>query len=100
MPDIYHITTRTEWQLAKEKGAYEAASLQTEGFIHCCDLKQMRGVLKRYYAGQKNLLALVINTELLKAPCKYEMAPSVNEEFPHVYGPINIDAVEEVMSLT
>jgi uncharacterized protein (DUF952 family) len=100
MPDIYHITTRAEWTAAKEKGSYEAPSLATEGFIHCCELKQMRGVLKRYYEGKKNLVALEINTDLLQSPLRYEKAPSVNEDFPHVYGPINVNAVEEVMSLT
>lgn len=99
MAEIYHITTKKEWQEAKKKGSYEAASLATEGFIHCCELKQLRGVVKRYYAGQKGLVALLIDTEILKSPLKYELSPSVNEEFPHIYGPINVDAVEDTLEL-
>ena len=99
MAEIYHITTKKEWQEAKKKGSYEAASLATEGFIHCCELKQLRGVLKRYYEGQKGLVALLIDTELLKSPLKYELAPSVNEGFPHIYGAINVGAVEDTLEL-
>jgi uncharacterized protein (DUF952 family) len=42
---------------------------------------------------------LVINTEKLTSELKYELAPSVNENFPHIYGPINLDAVIDVMEL-
>ena len=36
---------------------------------------------------------IVIDTEKLTSPLKYELAPSINENFPHVYGSINVDAV-------
>ena len=93
---IYHITSIPEWEEAKQKGFYEAPSLHTEGFIHCSEADQVKGVLERYYAGKNNLLKLVIDTEKLSAPLKYELAPSVNENFPHIYGPINLDAVVQV----
>jgi uncharacterized protein (DUF952 family) len=99
MATIYHITTKAAWKAAKEKGFYEAESLATEGFIHCCELKQMRGVLKRYYEGQKSLLALTIDTELLEVPLKYEPSPTVKDDFPHIYGPIPVTAVVEDMDL-
>ena len=96
MAIIYHITTQTEWQQAQEKGYYEAPSLHTEGFIHCSKEGQVAGVLERYYGGQKDLLKLVIDTEKLEHRLVYELAPSVDEEFPHIYGPINLDAVQRI----
>jgi uncharacterized protein (DUF952 family) len=90
---IYHVTSKNEWELALEKGYYEAPSLASEGFIHCSTEGQVAGVLERYYAGQTGLLKLVIDPLKLEHPLKYELAPSVNEEFPHVFGPINLDAV-------
>lgn len=93
---IYHVTTKQAWSAAREKGYYEAPSLQSEGFIHCSKAEQVRGVLERYYSGQSNLLKLVIDPVRLAAPLKFELAPSVNEEFPHVYGTINLDAVVNV----
>lgn len=90
---IYHITSTTLWELAKETGYYEAPSLADEGFIHCSQRHQVAGVLERYYQGVGDLILLVINTNLLQQEWKYELAPSVNEEFPHIFGPINLDAV-------
>jgi uncharacterized protein (DUF952 family) len=93
MPVIYHITTKQDWQTAQERGSYIAPSLATEGFIHCSEEQQLRGVLERYYKGKTDLVKLVIDTSELQPELKYELAPSVNEIFPHVFGPINLDAV-------
>ena len=99
MAFIYHITTKQEWGLAKEKGYYTAPSLETEGFIHCSEEEQVSGVLERYFSGKEDLIKLVIDVEKLNSGLKYELAPSVNESFPHVYGPVNLDAVISVQTL-
>ena len=96
---IYHVTTKQEWDEAKQKGFYAAPSLETEGFIHCSEAQQVDGVLKRYYQGKDALLKLVIDPQKLNPELKYELAPSVNENFPHVYGPINLDAVVSVQEV-
>jgi uncharacterized protein (DUF952 family) len=93
---IYHVTNNTDWAKAQEQGFHSAASLETEGFIHCSRPEQVAGVLKRYFTGVPGLLLLNIDEEKLTAPWKYEMAPSVQEEFPHIFGPINLDAVIKV----
>lgn len=93
---IYHVTTREAWYTALKKGFYEAPSLQAEGFIHCSELQQVDGVLQRYFKGKNNLVKLVLDPELLQSNVKYELAPSVDQKFPHVYGCINLDAVVSV----
>ena len=94
---IYHITTQAAWDAAKELGYYEAASLDTEGFIHLSTAEQVPGTLERFFAGQTNLVKLVIQPEKLTHTLKYEIAPSLNVAFPHVYGIINLDAVTETI---
>lgn len=94
---IYHITTAEEWKQANINGFYEAASLETEGFIHCSTETQVKGVLERYFKGKTNLLKLVIDTDKLTAELRFEPAPSINEEFPHIYGTLNLDAVIGVL---
>jgi uncharacterized protein (DUF952 family) len=96
---IYHITTRQEWEAALSKGGYEAAGQATEGFMHCSKADQIAGVLERYYAGRTGLLKLHIDPARLTSPLIYELAPSVNQPFPHLYGPLNIDAVVEVTEI-
>ncbi|HQV07249.1 MAG TPA: DUF952 domain-containing protein [Chitinophagaceae bacterium] len=99
MPLIYHITTAGEWAAAKEKGMYEAKSLQAEGFIHCSFDNQVEGVLERYFAGKKDLVKLVIDPEKLTGKLLFDWSKSIADTFPHVYGPINTDAVIEVIRL-
>ncbi|RYY48054.1 MAG: DUF952 domain-containing protein [Chitinophagaceae bacterium] len=96
---IYHVTTNAAWTAAKERGRYEHPSLEQEGFIHNCSREQLAGVLDRYYKNTGDLLLLHINEQLLEAELKYELAASVNEEFPHVFGPINMDAVVNTEAL-
>ncbi len=96
---IYHVTKKQDWAAAVAKGAYEAPSLFTEGFIHNSSKEQVSAVLQRYYKNEVDLVLLHIDEALLTAPLKYELAPSVNEMFPHIFGPININAVVNVETL-
>src|SRR5215208_1033212 len=104
---IYHITSRAAWNEARERGDYRAESLETEGFIHCSTETQVVPVAEKYYQGQHDLFLLVIEPSLLSSDLKWE-APSdgapppgvaEGELFPHVYGPINLEAVVQVIDL-
>ncbi len=96
---IYHVTTKQQWEAALRKGCYEAPSLASEGFIHMSRQQQVAGVLQRYYQNTPDLLLLHINETKLTAELKFELAPSVNEEFPHLYGPLNLEAVAGVAEI-
>jgi len=96
---IYHITTKLEWENALNQGFYAAPSLPVEGFIHCSKLSQVQGVLERYYTGKTDLVKLVIDTTKLTHKLQFDYSSSVNEEFPHVYGVINLDAVVDVIPI-
>ncbi len=96
---IYHVTTKSEWAMAMSIGKYEAPSLHTEGFIHLSKQDQVAGVLDRYYKGVNDLVLLHIDETLLTAELKYELSPSVNQEFPHLFGALNVEAVVNVVFL-
>ncbi len=96
---IYHITTQEVWAKAKETGSYETPSLKEEGFIHCSELSQVEDIKSRFYAGVQDILLLTIDTEKLTSQLIFEWSPSVQNTFPHVYGPINLDAVVDVASV-
>jgi uncharacterized protein (DUF952 family) len=100
MAIIYHICYQADWQLARERGVYEAASLKEEGFIHCSQEEQLEGVLQRYFKDKKGLVKLSIDTSLLESRLIYEWSPSLTETFPHVYGPIQLQAVIETASIS
>ena len=93
---IYHVTTSKEWASAEEKGFFEAPSLHSEGFIHMSTINQVEGVLSRYYKNIPDLVLLHVEESALIAELKYELSPSMNQEFPHIFGPINLNAVVKV----
>ncbi len=104
---IYHITSRQAWNEARERGDYRAESLETEGYIHCSTESQVLPVAQNFYKGKNDLYLLVIEPALLASDLKWEppsggTPPSGIPEgdlFPHIYGPINLDAVIQVFDL-
>jgi uncharacterized protein (DUF952 family) len=95
---IVHITSRSHWQKAQQLGVYEAESLQVEGFIHFSTIEQVVDTANRFFSGQSDLVLLCVNNQLITAEIKYEEVPNVGI-FPHVYGALNLDAVEKVIDL-
>jgi uncharacterized protein (DUF952 family) len=93
---IYHVVKKSSWDAALQQGFYEADSLVSEGFIHLSTKEQVAAVLQRYYQNQNDLVLLHVEESKLTAELKYELAPSVNEMFPHLFGRLNMEAIEEV----
>jgi uncharacterized protein (DUF952 family) len=99
MPEILHITPRARWEEAVAKGEYQGDTLAAEGFIHCSTAGQLPRVAETFYKGQAGLVVLRIDPEKLKTPLRWERPPDSDERFPHVYGPLNLDGVVEVVPL-
>ena len=110
---ILHITSRDAWKAAQQSGQYTAPSLTSDGFIHCSTRAQVLSVAEKFYNGQTGLVILVIDPTRLFSDLKWEApfdgappagrtpTPSAgvpaSEMFPHIYGPINLDAVVQVL---
>ncbi|OTY49163.1 hypothetical protein BK748_28180 [Bacillus thuringiensis serovar graciosensis] len=93
---ITKVITKRNWEIAKINGEINEASLKEEGFIHCSFLEQALKVAGKYFGHEEDVLLLTIDPILLKAETKYELA-SNGQEYPHVYGAINIDAIIDVV---
>ena len=89
---IFHITTPEAWERQKASGSYRHASLESEGFIHCSDENQGEPTWRRIFGAAPGLVVLEIDVECLASELRYEEGEP-GEFFPHVYGPINVDAV-------
>jgi uncharacterized protein (DUF952 family) len=96
---IYHVTTRSWWEAAQQAGKLSSPRFEEEGYIHCSTAQQVPGVLQRYFANQTDLVKLTLEKDKIQPPLVYELAGSLNEVFPHVHGPINLDAVVAVTYL-
>ncbi|WP_128376290.1 DUF952 domain-containing protein [Streptomyces cavernae] len=98
---IYHVIPRETWDAQPDR-PYEPASLAEEGFVHCsADEQTTLAVVNAFYRdAPRPLLALMVDEVRLTARLAWEEAippppPGVAEgtSFPHVYGPVNRDAV-------
>lgn len=101
---IFHITTNKAWLAAQTQGFYAHDSLSAEGFIHCSTSQQILAVADAFYRGQSGLVLLDIRPNQLQSEIRWEppaeslpLQMRTNELFPHVYGPINLDAVDQVV---
>ncbi len=99
---IFHITTLDMWDRAVLDGAYRPPSLEAEGFVHLSTAPQVEATANLYYAGKTDLLLLSVDPERLRAELRYE-APAGSgmrdDLFPHLYGPLNVDAVVKTVKL-
>jgi uncharacterized protein (DUF952 family) len=106
MATIYHLALPEYWEAAQSSGSYDQSTLgltlADEGFVHCSTASQWPIVRQAFYGAIDGpLLLLEVDEELLGSPVVREVGnPESGEEFPHVYGPINTDAVVRVTELS
>ncbi|WP_432149771.1 DUF952 domain-containing protein [Streptomyces sp. bgisy029] len=108
---LLHLAEAPRWEAARGTGTYEMSTrgrtLQEEGFIHLSLPSQLPGVARMLYGdgggsedgdgdGGHDLVVLVVDPARLTAPVRYEAMKPGGEEFPHLYGPLPVDAVVEV----
>ncbi|MEV7191980.1 DUF952 domain-containing protein [Streptomyces sp. NPDC093510] len=103
MTRLLHITERALWDAARKTGTYEMSTrgktLSEVGFIHCSLPEQLRGVAEFLYGGYEGpdeLVVLAVDSERLAVPVRFEAPKPGGVEFPHIYGPLPVDAVAEV----
>jgi len=97
MQYILHLCQRVDWVNAQRLGEYYAASLTAEGFIHCSTPEQILQVANIFYRSTLDLVVLWINRDCVKAEIKWESVGK--EKFPHIIGPLNLDAICAVSEL-
>jgi uncharacterized protein (DUF952 family) len=99
---VYHITEGASWAGARTAGEYAPSSLAVEGFIHASTREQVVETANLFYARQDGLVLLCIDPAKLTAPLKREAPANSGHRdgaglFPHIYGPLNLDAVTQVL---
>jgi uncharacterized protein (DUF952 family) len=100
---IYHIATAADWARACQDGQYTTSTrgrtLAEEGFIHTSAAGQVARVANSFYRGEPDLLLLVIDAARVEEEIRYEPVPGQAQPYPHIYGPLNIDAVIQTRPL-
>jgi len=99
---IYHITPQSYYETISITKPYLPEAYTKDGFIHCtrgADLMVM--VANNFYRSVPgDFLMLVIDVHALTSPLKYEaLDPATVMPFPHIYGPLNREAIVEVVKM-
>ncbi len=104
---IFHIAPCSHWEQARNQKEYRAETLESEGFIHCSTIHQVLPVADAFFRGRKALVLLLIDSSKVLAPLVYEAGVpfggtsvgETSERYPHLYGPLNREAVLSVYDL-
>lgn len=95
-PVILHITTAQALQSAIAAGEYRTPELPSLRFMHFCRPSQLSFVLSKFFPDRTGLVVLYVTSAKLRAPLVFEPSEPDQLPFPHLYGPLNLDAVEKV----
>ncbi len=100
---IRHLVSAADWQARPTTEPFQPTGLEREGFIHCTRepeiLLQVANNVFKDTPGE--FLVLVIDPARVTAEIKFESPlppppashPLAQHLFPHIYGPLNHDAI-------
>lgn len=90
---IYKIAPEALWREAEKNGRFTGAAIDVaDGFIHFSTAGQVRETAARHFAGQSDLLLTAIDGSRLGDALKYEVSRG-GALFPHLYAPLDLEAV-------
>jgi uncharacterized protein (DUF952 family) len=96
---IYKIVPERLWREAERNGSFAGAPIDVaDGFIHFSTAGQARETAAKHFAGQTGLLLVAVDGAKLGDALKYEVSRG-GALFPHLYGPLDLNAVVWVQSL-
>lgn len=94
---LYHMLPEEEWLRAVVEQRYTPVSLAQEGFIHLSPSPEVvLQVANHFYCEEPgSWVVLLLDATNIAAPVQWD--PVGDTTFPHLYGPLNLDAVREVV---
>lgn len=97
MAEIYHMVPAETWAKVSDAAEYRAESLESEGFIHCTvGERNLLEVAERFYRDLPgDWLVLVLDPARIRSEVRWAPQPD-GLAYPHIHGPLNLDAVTEV----
>ena len=96
---IYHMCPAEDWRAARAAGGYRGGPQdEADGFIHFSRQAQIRESARKHRKGEAGLVLLEVDAEILGGALKWETSRG-GALFPHLYGPLPLDAVLAVHDL-
>jgi len=91
-PRIYFLISEAEHLVAQKLGELLRPSLEDEGFLHASPADQLTRVANKHYRGAQGCRVLAVALDRIQSEVRWE--PATGGLYPHVYGPLNMDAVD------
>lgn len=85
MNPILFLISKEDLEAFKASGAFEPASFQEEGFVHCSFKEQVCAVASKHYKGRQDMMLLELNEARVSAWLTVEDLKAKGEAFPHIY---------------
>jgi uncharacterized protein (DUF952 family) len=96
---IYKICPAELWREAEREGAFRGAPVDAaDGYIHFSTAAQAPETAAKHFAGERDLVLVAVDAPRLGAALKWEPSRG-GALFPHLYGPLPLDAVRWVKPL-
>ncbi|AEF36446.1 MULTISPECIES: DUF952 domain-containing protein [Mycolicibacter] len=93
---LVHLCGTRDWAAAQAAGALRPESLDSAGFVHLSTPQQVHLPANRLYRGRTDLVLLQVDPAKVASPVRWEPGVPGDPEamlFPHLYGPLPVDAV-------
>lgn len=104
MVTVWHLALAEHWQEALATGRYEwstlGLTLTQQGYVHASTVAQLPGVVTAFYSNVSEPLVLLgLDSGALDragSHVRWDEVPGADDPFPHVYGPVPVEAVTSV----
>ncbi|MBX9641852.1 MAG: DUF952 domain-containing protein [Mycobacteriaceae bacterium] len=95
---LVRLGSEQEWKVAEERGSFppESVGPDAEPFVHLSTVEQVHLPANRLYRGRDDMSLLYIDASALDAPVRWEPGVPTDPQsmlFPHLYGPLPMEAV-------
>ena len=90
---IYKICPLTLWQQTDQSGIFSGAPVDAaDGYIHFSTAGQVRNTAGRHFSGEDGLVLVAVDVSKLGSALRWEESRG-GARFPHLYSPLNLEAV-------
>jgi uncharacterized protein (DUF952 family) len=97
---LVHLLPASEWERISSTGEpYWPPDAERVGFVHLSTPEQVHLPAERIFPGRTDLVLVVIDGARLRSPVRWEEGdpPEGDLRFPHLYGPLDLEAVVGVI---
>lgn len=95
---IYKICPRELWAETQRTGVFPGMPIDLrDGYIHLSTPEQNAGTIRKYFFGQKDLMLLSVDSEMLGSDLRWEQSLTGKRrgDFPHLYAPLLLSAITD-----